>query len=230
MTNNSKKSLGDYAAKIKVTFSYIGAADLSIRQNGRGRTILTFGTAPTNGHEILASYKRANFEGLIIETRPGTLDQEGIPGFGDFRNSKTVAQELTKDTERSHVTAGVVNDIRVGIVAPRGFTVFNTSGGQDIIRANVVLGYAWVDAAGTVGTKRTFYHLGDAENAKPDFLLAGQSVSPRTWEIGLRDSLLGLVNAGYTELGGIDLEDELATLAEGTRVKVYVTRKVSSLS
>ena len=212
-------------AKIKVTFSYLGATDLTIRQNGRGRTLLTFGTAPTNGHEILATYRRANFEGLIIETRPGTLDQEGIPGFGDFRNSKTVAAELTKDTERTHSTAGVVNDVRIGIAAPRGFTVFNTSGGQDIIRANLVIGYAWLDTTGTAGTKRTLYHLGDGDNAKPDFLLAGQSVAPRTWEIGLRDTLLGLVNAGYTDLGGFDLEDELATLSEGTRVKVFVTRK-----
>ncbi|MCK6479593.1 MAG: phage tail protein [Planctomycetes bacterium] len=213
------------SAKIKVTFSYVGPSDLVVRQDGRGRTTLTFGTAPTSGHKIEATYRRTNFPGLVIETRMGTLDQEAIPGFGDERQSKTVAQELTKDSERTHRTAGPVNDLRIGITAPRGFVVFTDSGGLDTIRSNIVIGYAFVDSAGTLGKYRELYHLGDADKPKADWILAGQSTGPRTWEIGLRDTLQGLVNAGYADVGGLDLEDDLATLAAGTRVEVKVTRK-----
>lgn len=214
-------------AKIKITFSYLGPSDMTVLQNGKGFTTIAFGTAPGSGAKVTATYRRAAFRGLFVETRPGTLDQEPIPGFGDVRNSYTIGQELTQNTDRDYTTSGrKVNDLRVGIVAPRGFIAFSDSGGVDTIRANVVISYAFTDASGNVqGKWRTLYHLTNADNAKADYILAGQSTGPRTWEIGVRDTLLGLVQNGYTEIDSVDLEDDLATLAEGAAMKIRVTRK-----
>lgn len=213
------------STKVKITFDYIGANDLIIRQNGKGKTTLTFGTAVGNGYEIFATYRRANYHGLVIETRPGTLDQSPIPGFGDFRQGDNVGEELTKDAERSHTTKEAVNDIRVGIEAPRGFVVFNKSGGLDIIRANIVVEYQFVSEAGVAGKKRVLYHLGNTDTPKSWFALAGQSASPRIWEIGVRDTLLALSVAGYSKLGDFNVDDDLETMTTGSRMKITVTRK-----
>lgn len=223
---------GRVSGNFKFVFQYVSAGGMGISQAGNGTTSITFGTAPTSGQKITASYRRAHFRGLRIETRMGTLEQEPIAGFNDTRRSKDYNTQFVRDVALAHNTntsglLGVVNDVCIGLVAPRGFTILSEDGGSKHADAKFAIRYALLDSSGNIDTKgwRNLYQLGSGDSPQAVFTLLGDTTSKRVWEVSVRETLRELVSHGYPEISGFNLEDELEALDGGTRVRIEVTRK-----
>lgn len=202
---------------VRVTYSYLGTEGLTIYQTLQGDTHLVFGTAPANGKKITATYRTSHFHGLLIQWRPGTLDQGPIAGFTDTEQSRNPSEQaLTKNAPLQYSTSGrEVDDLRIGIVAPNGFIQYGSSGGTDAVLAKVRIRYR---KTGT--TSWTTLRSGSGA----EFGLAAERPSEVRWEVGIRDAWERLFAAGDADAG-----DQLVAF-ERAAYDVEVTRTTAKSS
>jgi hypothetical protein len=174
---------------IRVTYDYFGTDGLAIVQDSRGRTKAVFAAPPANGTFVTATYRTTPFHGLKIRWRPGTLDQSPIDGFTDLEQSRNPREQvLAKDTPLTYSTDGrAVDDLRIGLIAPRGFIHYATDGGSDPVGVHIGIDYRKLGAS-------TWTALRNESGAR--FHLVGQKTSAIRWEIGIRDELDRLILAG----------------------------------
>jgi hypothetical protein len=175
---------------VRVTFDVLAADGLAISQDGKGLTKAVFGTAPANGKTVSAKYRTTSFRGIRIAWRPGTIDQQPIDGFTDLEQSRNPRETvLTRNDPVTYSTEGrEVDDLRVGITAPRGLIEYEDDGGTDPVRVNVRLEYRKLGAT-------TWLLL-------RNFTLLGERSSTMRWEFVVRDELERRAVAG--EAGAAD--------------------------
>ncbi|MCG3133221.1 MAG: hypothetical protein HMLKMBBP_00346 [Planctomycetes bacterium] len=176
---------------VRVTYDYLAAESLAIVQGANGVTKLVFGTAPGNGKKLTAKYRTTPFHGLRVTWRPGTLDQQPIEGFTDLEQSRNPKEQvLARNVGNTYSTDGrEVDDLRVGISAPRGMIQYKDDGGTNAITVRVRVEYRKQGA--TTWTVLPS-HSGNS------FELIGERASTMRWEIGLRDELEKRSIAGDT--------------------------------
>jgi hypothetical protein len=194
---------------VRVTYDYLGADSLAVTQAATGITKVVFGTAPANGKKVTAKYRTTSFHGLRVSWRPGTLDQQPIEGFTDLEQSRNPRDSgLAKDAASTYSTDGrEVDDLRVGISAPRGMIQYQDDGGTDAVSVKVRIEYR-KQGASTWTILRS--HSGTS------FMLIGERSSTMRWEIGLRDELEKRAISGET--GAADALADLDRSAYEVRV------------
>jgi hypothetical protein len=168
---------------VKVTYDVLASDGLALVQAAGGAVKAVFGTAPSNGANVTAKYRTLrSFRGLKVAWRPGTLDQQPIEGFTDLDQSRNPRESvLQRNAAVTYATDGrEVDDLRVGIVAPRGLIHFDDDGGTDPVSVNVRIEYRKTGAS-TWTILRS--HKGTY------FPLHGENSSTLRWEIVLRDEL-----------------------------------------
>jgi hypothetical protein len=177
---------------VKVTYDVLQSDGLALVQEAGGTVKAVFGTAPANGATVTAKYRTLrSFRGLKVAWRPGSLDQQPIEGFTDLEQSRNPRESvLQRNASVTYSTDGrEVDDLRVGIVAPRGLIHFDDDGGTDPVSVHVRIEYRRTGAASWTILRS---HKGTY------FPLHGESSSTLRWEIVLRDELEKRSLAGET--------------------------------
>lgn len=176
---------------VRVTYDVLTAAGFTLVQDADGETKAVFGTAPTNGAVIKATYRTARIRNLRVSWRPGTLDQQPMEGFTDLEQTRNpTAAALAKDTPATYATGGrEVDDLRIGIVAPRGFIQYDDEGGSGGVQARVRIEYR------VTGASKFTVLRGPSGDY---FTLRAQKSSAARWEIGIRDELEARALSGDT--------------------------------
>jgi hypothetical protein len=189
---------------VRVTYEVLASDGLALVQTGNGTTKAVFGTAPANGKKVTAKYRTTSFRGLRIAWRPGTLDQHPIEGFSDLEQSRNPRESiLTRNDPVTYSTDGrEVDDLRVGITAPRGLVAYDDEGGTDIVRVGVRVEYRKLGASSWTLLKT--------------FTLLGERSSTMRWEVTLREVLEARAVAG--ESGAADLLADFDRAAYEVRV------------
>jgi hypothetical protein len=202
---------------VRVTFDVLASEGLALVQAGNGVTKAVFGTAPSNGKKVTAKYRTTSFRALRIAWRPGTLDQHPIDGFTDLEQSRNPRESiLTRNDPVTYSTEGrEVDDLRLGVTAPRGLIVYEDDGGTDPVRVNVRIEYRKLGASSWT-LLRTFTFLGERS-------------STMRWEIDVRDELERQMVAG--ESGAADALaafDRASYEVRVTRLSAHSTNALAS--
>jgi hypothetical protein len=177
---------------VRVTYDVLASDGLALVRDGRGVTKAVFGTAPANGATVTAKYRTTkSFRGLQVAWRPGTLDQQPIDGFTDLEQSRNPRETvLSRNAAVTYATDGrEVDDLRIGIIAPRGLIHFDDDGGTDPVSVQVRIEYRKSGASSWTILRS---HKGTY------FPLHGESSSTLRWEIVVRDELEKRSLAGET--------------------------------
>jgi len=202
---------------VRVTYDYLGTDGLAIVQDNAGTTKAVFGTAPANHAKITATYRTTPFHGLKIRWRPGTLDQSPIEGFTDLEQSRNPREQLlTRNAPLTYSTDGrEVDDLRIGITAPRGFIHYSNDGGSDPVSARIRIEYRKIGATSWITLRCA---------SGTQFGLAAEKPSAVRWEIDLRDEWEKLFIGGDSDAG-----DQLAAF-DRAAYEVRVTRLTTTSS
>ncbi len=181
--------------KIEATYSYLGTTDMAVYRDVKGRARAVFGTAVAAGKKVTASYVTTNIPELKIEFRPGTPDQAPIYGWTDqvdnSHNPKVTLLQKDQpipdvDGERIEKLPEV-DDLRIVLLAPRGFIQYKDDGGTSPVTAKIRIEYRkvgttpWVILRSPSGT---------------EFLLSAARSQPVRWEIGIRRAWQDLIDTG----------------------------------
>jgi hypothetical protein len=191
---------------VRVTYDVLASDGLALVQAGNGVTQAVFGSAPANGKKVTAKYRTTSFRGIRVAWRPGTLDQQPIEGFSDLEQSRNPRESvLTRNDPVTYSTDGRnVDDLRIGVTAPRGLIQYQDDGGTEAIRVNVRVEYRKLGASSWTVLR--------------SFTLIGERSSTMRWELTVRDELEKRAVAG--ESGAADA---LADFDRGA-YEVRVTR------
>jgi hypothetical protein len=200
---------------VHVAYDYLGTDGLAIVQDTGGATKAVFGTAPANHAKLTANYRTTPFHGLKIKWRPGTLDQSPIDGFTDLEQSRNPREQtLVRNAPLTYSTDGrEVDDLRIGLEAPRGFIHYSNDGGTDPVSAKVRIEYRKIGASSWITLRCGSGTL---------FGLAAEKSSAVRWEIGVRDQWEKLMIAGDA-----DAADQLAAF-DRAAYEVRVTRTTAT--
>jgi hypothetical protein len=200
---------------VHLAYDYLGTDGLVIVQDARGATTAVFGSAPANHAKLTANYRTTPFHGLKIRWRPGTLDQSPIEGFTDLEQSRNPREQLlVRNTPLSYSTDGrEVDDLRIGLVAPRGFVHYASDGGTDPITAKIRVEYRKLGASSWITLRCASGSV---------FTVAAEKSATVRWEIGVRDEWEKLWVGGDADAG-----DQLAAF-DRAAYEVRVTRTTAT--
>jgi len=176
---------------IRTTYDVLATSGLAIVQDRHGQTSVVFGTAPANHAAVTATYRVARFHGLKITWRPGTLDQLPIEGFTDTETSRNPPFQdlLVKNAVQTYTTDNrQVDDLRIGINAPRGLIQYDDSGGTNPVLLKIRIEYRIAGA--------TSWTVLRSSAAGTEFGLLAERASTVRWEISVHDELEKLAITG----------------------------------